>query len=142
MTTGQALGAGTAFVWLGMVLAISFLETPLKFRAPGITLPLGLGIGRLVFRALNASEIILAAMLLAAMLAYRPGVPGWILLGISGTLLASQAGLLRPRLDRRARQIIAGQTPAPSRLHLAYIALELFKIVVLAALGTLLITGR
>ena len=32
------------FVWLGMVLAISFLETPPKFRAPGITLPLGLGI--------------------------------------------------------------------------------------------------
>lgn len=51
--TGQVIGAATAFIWLGMVLAISFLETPLKFRAPGITLPLGLGIGRLVFRALN-----------------------------------------------------------------------------------------
>ena len=49
------------FVWLGMVLAISFLETPLKFRAPGITLPLGLGIGRLVFRALNTAEVVLAA---------------------------------------------------------------------------------
>jgi hypothetical protein len=38
-----------AFVWLGTVLAISFLETPLKFRAPGITVPFGLGTGRLVF---------------------------------------------------------------------------------------------
>ena len=46
--TGQIIGAAVAFVWLGMVLAISFLETPLKFRAPGITVPLGLGIGRLV----------------------------------------------------------------------------------------------
>jgi len=27
------------------VLAISFLEAPLKFRAPGITIQLGLGIG-------------------------------------------------------------------------------------------------
>ena len=35
-----------AGVWLGMVLAISFLEAPLKFRAPGVTLPPGLGIGR------------------------------------------------------------------------------------------------
>jgi len=47
------VGVAAPFVWLGMVVAISFVETPLKFRAPGITVPLGLGIGRLVFRALN-----------------------------------------------------------------------------------------
>jgi hypothetical protein len=35
-----------------MVIAISFVETPSKFRAPGITVPLALGIGRLVFKAL------------------------------------------------------------------------------------------
>lgn len=34
-----------------MVLAISFVEAPPKFRAPGTTIPLGLGIGRPVFRA-------------------------------------------------------------------------------------------
>jgi hypothetical protein len=140
-TTGQVVGAGTAFVWLGMVLAISFLETPLKFRAPGITLALGLGIGRLVFRVLNTTEISLAAVLLAALLTYRPGVSAWALLGIAAALLATQTGLLRPRLDRRARQIITGQTPPPSRLHLAYIALELIKVVALIALGTLLITN-
>lgn len=50
------------FIWLGMVLAISFLETPLKFRAPGITVPLGLGVGRLIFRALNAAELALARL--------------------------------------------------------------------------------
>ncbi len=139
-TTGQVIGAGTAFAWLGMVLGISFLETPLKFQAPGITLPLGLGIGRLVFRALNATEITLATVLLAALLAYRPGFAGWALLGISGALLATQTGLLRPRLDRRAAQIITGDTPPPSRLHLAYIALEILKVAALVALGTLLIT--
>jgi hypothetical protein len=47
----QGLALAVPFLWLGMVLAISFLEAPLKFRAPGITLALGLGIGRLVFRA-------------------------------------------------------------------------------------------
>src|SRR6476469_10147767 len=100
-TTGQCIGAGTAFAWLGMLLGISFLETPLKFRAPGITLPLGLGIGRLVFRALNTTEITLAAVLLAALLTYRPGVASWLLLSITGALLATPPGLLRPRLDRR-----------------------------------------
>jgi hypothetical protein len=44
------LQIATPLVWLGMVLGISVLETPLKFRAPGITRALGLGIGRLVFR--------------------------------------------------------------------------------------------
>ncbi|MGK0364823.1 MAG: hypothetical protein ACI85O_001883 [Saprospiraceae bacterium] len=45
-------------VWLGMVCGISFLEAPLKFQAPNITTILGLGIGKLVFNALNKIELI------------------------------------------------------------------------------------
>jgi len=41
--------------WLGMILGISFLEAPLKFQAPNMTLVLGLGVGKLVFSALNKS---------------------------------------------------------------------------------------
>ena len=37
--------AAASLVWLGMVLAISFLEAPLKFRAPDVSLRIGLGIG-------------------------------------------------------------------------------------------------
>src|SRR6185312_13635265 len=53
--TDVALRVSTAvtLLWLGMVLAISFLEAPLKFRAPGVDLRTGLAIGRIVFRALN-----------------------------------------------------------------------------------------
>ncbi|WP_237562181.1 hypothetical protein [Glutamicibacter soli] len=36
---------------LGLVTGISFIEAPLKFTAPEITIPLGSGIGRLVFFA-------------------------------------------------------------------------------------------
>ena len=57
MDLGTAVAVALTFLWLGMVLAISFVEAPLKFRAPGVTLPIGLGIGRLVFRALNAVEV-------------------------------------------------------------------------------------
>lgn len=56
----NAAATAVVFIWLGMVLAISFLETPLKFRAPGVDIPIGLGIGRIVFRALNRAEITLA----------------------------------------------------------------------------------
>ena len=85
--TGQLIGAAVAFVWLGMVLAISFLETPLKFRAPGITVPLGLGIGRLVFRALNTVEVVLAAALITALFTITPGAAGWTLLVVTAALV-------------------------------------------------------
>jgi hypothetical protein len=63
LTPALAAAVAVTFVWLGMVLAISFLEAPLKFRAPGVDLRIGLGIGRLVFRAPNAAEAALAAVL-------------------------------------------------------------------------------
>ncbi|MDQ2881596.1 MAG: hypothetical protein M3Y48_10285 [Actinomycetota bacterium] len=129
------------FTWLGVVLAISFLETPLKFRAPGITVPLGLGIGRLVFRALNVVELALAAALTAAMLASASSV-GADLAAVTlialWILLAGQVAVLRPRLDRRARQIVAGGAPPHSRQHLVYIAVEGIKIMLLPVVGVLL----
>ncbi|MEQ0637140.1 hypothetical protein ABLO16_13320, partial [Mycobacterium tuberculosis] len=36
MSAGPAIEVAVAFVWLGMVVAISFLEAPLKFRAAGV----------------------------------------------------------------------------------------------------------
>ena len=51
-----ALSVALIFVWLGMVLAISFLEAPLKFRAPGVTLPIGLGGLWLAFYVRNLSS--------------------------------------------------------------------------------------
>ena len=119
-----------ACIWLGMVVAIS-IEAPLKFRAPGITLPLGLGIGRLVFRALNASEIVLAAATaITFALVPRPTASILLLVALAATL-AVQVAVLRPRLETRAAVIIAGETPPTSRAHLVYIALEGAKVLML-----------
>jgi hypothetical protein len=74
MTVDIAVQVGVPFTWLGAVLGISFLETPLKFRAPGITVALGLGTGRLVFRALTVAEIVLAAVLTTAMIVGVDGI--------------------------------------------------------------------
>ena len=68
----MALATAVTFVWLGMVIAISFLEAPLKFRAPGVTLQIGLNIGRLVFRALNIAELLLALALAIAVFVEMP----------------------------------------------------------------------
>lgn len=141
MNAGDVVRIGVPFVWLGAVLAISFLEAPLKFRAPGITVPLGLGIGRLVFRALNVAELAFAVILTVAVAAgdARSVTPVVVLLVALWALLAVQLLGLRPRLDRRARDLLAGRTPPRSRLHLGYIAAEAVKAVLLLALATVLV---
>ena len=53
-------------LWAGMVAGISFLEAPLKFTAPHITVPLGVGIGRVVFHALNKAEMALCVLALGS----------------------------------------------------------------------------
>lgn len=143
MTPGVAglVQIATPFVWLGAVLGISFLETPLKFRAPGMTIALGLGIGRLVFRALNVAEFVLAAALTAAVLAGARGLgadPATLLLIALWALLGIQVAALRPRLNARTDVVVAGGSPPRSHLHLAYIALEATKVVLLPVLGVLL----
>ncbi|MER7452071.1 hypothetical protein ABTW96_17490 [Nocardia beijingensis] len=118
-------------LWLGMVLAISFLEAPLKFRAPGVTLPLGLGIGRLVFRALNIVEAVLAAVLALAALIVGPGTAVWVWLGIAAVVLAVQIAVVRPPLSRRSDRVLAGEDLPRSHAHYWYIGLEVVKVVVL-----------
>ena len=122
-------------LWLGMVLAISFLETPLKFRAPGVTLALGLGIGRLVFKALNIVECVLAVLLLiSAAIAGASGATwGW-LLG-AAVVLVIQVAAVRPPLTRRSNRVLAGEEGPRSTAHYWYIGFELLKIVALIGLA-------
>lgn len=139
MTAAVAIATAVVFTWLGMVLAISFLEAPLKFRAPGVTVRIGLGIGRLVFRALNIAEVIFAAALIAAACAGPPAA-GVVAAGaVAIAALALQLALVRPRLNRRSDRVLAGQDAPRSSAHHAYIALELVKVIALLAAGVLLL---
>lgn len=134
-----AVGSAVTFVWLGMVLAISFLEAPLKFRAPGVTIPLGLGIGRIVFRALNSAEAALAAGVVVALVLGGPPLPVVVVTAVAVAILAVQLGGVRPRLNRRSDRVLAGESVPRSRAHHAYVALESVKVLVLIALGVLLL---
>lgn len=132
MTAAGAL----VFLWLGMVLAISFVEAPLKFRAPGVTIPIGLGIGRLVFRTLNLVEVALGAAIVVSLgvsAGSRPAASGLVALVV--VVLAVQLGLVRPRLNRRSDRVLAGAELPRSGGHVAYVALELVKVIALATLG-------
>jgi hypothetical protein len=122
-----------------MVLAISFLEAPLKFRAPGVTLRIGLGIGRLVFRALNVAEMVLAVALVVSAAVETPPRAAATALTVAIVVLGVQIGVVRPRLTRRSDQVLAGLDAPRSNAHLVYIALEVVKIIGLAAGGFLLL---
>ncbi|SHN48086.1 hypothetical protein [Cryptosporangium aurantiacum] len=138
-----ALGVAATFVWFGMVLAISFLEAPLKFRAPGVTVPIGLGIGRLVFRALNVAEVVLgAAVVVAVATAAEYGASATVASVVALAALAVQLIVVRPWLSKRTARVLAGDTEGPrSRAHLGYVALEVVKAVALLVAGVALVTG-
>ncbi|MEV4917411.1 hypothetical protein AB0K47_11435 [Streptomyces tirandamycinicus] len=134
-TPWAAVAAATAFVWFGMVLAISFIEAPLKFRAPDVTLRIGLGIGRLVFRALNRAEAVLAAVLVVAVAAGGLPAPVVVPAVLVVGLLLAQLLAVRPVLNRRSDRVLAGEDVPRSRAHLVYIACESAKAILLPALG-------
>ncbi|MEU4317020.1 hypothetical protein [Nocardia sp. NPDC024068] len=122
-------------LWLGMVLAISFLEAPLKFRAPGVTTELGLGIGRLVFRALNTVESVLAALLVVSAVVLRPAGGVWTWAAVAVGILTVQLAVVRPPLSRRSDRVLAGEDLPRSTGHYWYIALEVAKVIALIGLA-------
>lgn len=130
--TWQEGAAAASLVWFGMVLAISFIEAPLKFRAPGITTQLGLGIGRIVFRALNIAEIILALVTVVCLVASQTLSTGAVLCWIAVALLVGQLAIVKPVVARISNRVLAeGDSGRRSRAHLWYVALEVVKVVVL-----------
>jgi hypothetical protein len=141
MAPALAVATAVTFVWLGMVLAISFLEAPLKFRAPQVSLRIGLGIGRLVFRALNTVEAVLAVALVVVIILASAPVRIVIATVVAVAVLAVQLAVVRPRLTRRSERILAGADAPRSRSHYAYIALETAKVGALLATGVLLLAA-
>jgi hypothetical protein len=135
----KSIQVAVPFIWFGMIAAISFMEAPLKFQAPGITLPLGLGIGRLIFFVLNKIEIVLAALFLISLVGARPlARAAAIIFGCVALILVAETTWLLPALDVRAEQVIAGTAEPFSSLHLFYIGFDAVKLILLFVLGTLM----
>lgn len=139
MDAALAVALAATFVWLGMVLAISFIEAPLKFRAPGVTLQIGLGIGRLVFRALNICELALAALVVGSFVVQPPQTTAVIAAGVAVVALLAQVLAVRPSLTRRSDAVLHGDDAPRSRAHWVYVALEVVKVIALLIAGILLL---
>ena len=127
------------FLWIGFVCAISFMEAWLKFRAPGISVGLGLGIGRLVFNALNKVEWVLALVILVNLFLSQQKIicARQFLFFVPFILLIIQTVWLLPVLDARAEMHIQNQVVPPSNLHFYYVGAELIKVTSLGVFGIL-----
>jgi len=127
-----------ALLWAGLVIGISFLEAPIKFSAPSVTRPIGLDVGRHVFRALNRLEWVLWIATLVLIWTARPERRVWYCLALAWSTLFLQTVWLLPLLDARAALIIAGGRPPDStELHVVYGLIEITKVIALTVVGWL-----
>jgi hypothetical protein len=122
------------FIWCGMIGGISFLEAPLKFTAPGVTLAIGLSIGSLVFKVFNRIELVLMAIWLLTLFFEKWPVSKRFLFALAVILLLQSFWLL-PSLETRASLIRAGLPTIKSSVHIWYVCCETAKFLLLAITG-------
>lgn len=133
------------FLWIGFVCAISFMEAWLKFQAPGITLELGLGIGKLVFNALNKVEWALAIIIIIHTVLSKQSIfkGKYLLISLVVLILILQSFWLLPTLFERANMHIEAQNVSSSSFaHYTYIVVEVIKIIALTLFGVSLLRNK
>lgn len=137
-------------IWIGLIIGISFIEAPLKFTAPGITIPLGLGIGRRVFLAMNVTEVALAIVLLIALISLRrsnklQAISNFstirIYTFISVAMLVLKTAIIRPLLAVETEAVLAGTSAGGSATHYYYIGVEAILFIALLFLSTSVVRG-
>lgn len=119
-------------VWFGLLGALGFVETPLKFLAPGITLEIALGIGRLVLTAADIfGAVFLVAMTILSLPRPRVGRgTWWTLAGLWASVIV-QLAVIRPMLNARTDIVLSGREAGESQLHTVYIAIDLIMLALL-----------
>jgi uncharacterized membrane protein len=138
-------------VWLGGLIVIDFVETPARFRVPAINRNQVVAVGQKVFAALNRTEAITGALLIAvsALLLSRAetvstkALAAVLSVGVMWLVALAQLFWARPRmsaatqgLDLVNRRTGDARFHTLRRWHKAYVAFDLFKMALgLTALG-------
>lgn len=127
--------AWVCFLWVGITVGVSMLATPVRFTAPTITRPIALDVGRVVFAALNKTELAALVVLLVIVRVAGLARQWWGVCAFLTVIVLAQGVWLIPELAARTDVIIAGGEPASSNAHAIYATLELAKIALLLFLG-------
>jgi hypothetical protein len=111
--------SGLSILWAGMILAISFLEAWVKFKAPFLRKHVAVDVGRHVFCALNTVELAISTSLWIGrfLVAPPPTVRRLVVLpAVVTALLWLEIIVVAPKLYARAKHKIVVQASADHEL--------------------------
>ncbi|WP_127520733.1 DUF4149 domain-containing protein [Mesorhizobium sp. Z1-4] len=133
----DAVTAFVALAWLGMLIGVSFLATPVKFQAPSLELPVALEVGSVTFAAFSTVEWGLSLGLVITTFFPRASRTTVSLSAAVVAIVTLQALWLLPALEARVAAVVAGSPLPPSAHHTIYAGLEITKAQALAAISLL-----
>lgn len=137
MITNSFISITVILFWAGFVSSISFMEAWLKFRVEGVTLNIGLRVGKRIFRALNRIERVFLVIFTILQICGFNTLNRLIatLSILLFVILALQTFYLLPRLEKQIDGILAGENVIKSKHHLYFIAAEVLKVSILFGLA-------
>lgn len=118
-------------LWSGMILGISFLESWIKFRAPGLTKAMGLSVGRTVFNVFHKVQALVLLFVIVISVFSSISLFEWGMTLLLALVYSVQSVVVLPGLNRRVSLILAGETPPKSKVHAIYGAIEVSKLFLL-----------
>lgn len=132
--------ATISIFWAGMVAAISFLESWVKFRTPTLQKAVGLDVGRTVFGFFNKIQmaLLIAILVLAFNVVNINSILFSILLVLTAIVFLQNIWLF-PKLAKRVDYVIKGEPLPPSKVHTVYGLLEIIKLAILLWIGWYLV---
>jgi hypothetical protein len=118
--------------WLGMVVGVSAVATPVKFRARGLARSTALEIGKVTFALFGRIEIAFSLLATLCTVGLKASaVPFTVALACLG-IVACQNFWILPILADRVDDTSRGGNSPPSAAHRLYAGFEGLKILLLA----------
>ena len=132
------------FLWIGILISISFIETPLKFQVTGMTLPIALELGKITFGISTIIQFVLLGIILLLLFINRKEInyPMKICVIILTIILCLEKFWMLPVLDARADILMTGKGLPPTPLHDYFIYAESLKLLMLIVFCVTLITKK
>ncbi len=132
------------FLWIGIFISISFIETPLKFQVTGMTLPIALELGKITFGISTIIQFVLLGIILLLLFINRKEInyPMKICVIILTIILCLEKFWMLPVLDARADILMTGKGLPPTPLHDYFIYAESLKLLMLIVCCFTLITKK
>ncbi|CAD0225771.1 hypothetical protein KYG33_00835 [Chryseobacterium sp. D764] len=117
----------------GVFITVSFLETPMKFQVPGMTLPVALELGMMMFGISTKIQCVFLILIVAGMFVSRKKYTktDFIIIAVLLAILLLEKFWMLPALDNRAQLLSAGKPVLSSEMHNYFIYAESAKAIFL-----------